>query len=325
MSQEHVETSKTIHRHTGTTFYVATRLLPERVREPTYVLYAFFRIADEVVDQADPPPVDQQRRRLDAIRASAKGEEIDDEVLSEEEREVLSAFRSLAATEGIDPAEIDVFIDAMERDIEQARYDTYEELSEYMRGSAAAVGNMMLTVMDPADRGQAEPHARSMAEAFQLTNFVRDVREDIRQYDRVYLPRETLDRFDVAESDLRRDRATDAVKAAVRTALDRTESLYRHGVAGIRHLPEDCQFGVLLAAVLYAEHHRLVRRLDYDVLGGDPELTVPRRLWLVAKTYYHWRRTHDPVATFYAASAVAENGGNTGHQEAFGPLPEGAI
>ncbi|MFB6201373.1 MAG: phytoene/squalene synthase family protein [Halorhabdus sp.] len=306
MSDEPITTSKAIHRRAGTTFYVATRLLPARVREATYVLYAFFRIADEVVDQPDPPPASAQRDKLEAIRRAAKGRSYDETIVSAEDQAVLDGFRSLADRASLDPAEVDVFIDAMARDIDQERYETHEELAEYMRGSAAAVGNMMLTVMDPDERERAEPHARSLAEAFQLTNFVRDVREDIRDYDRVYLPTSTLDRFGVTEQQLRRGETTDDVAAAIRTELQRTESLYRHGVAGIRYLPEDCQFAVLLSAVLYAEHHRRIRDIDYDVLNEETSLSTARRLWLVPKTYYHWRRTRDPEAAFYAASAVGK-------------------
>jgi phytoene synthase len=325
MSQEPITTSKTIHRRAGTTFYVATRLLPERVREPTYVLYAFFRIADEVVDQQDPPPADRQREQLEAIRAAAKGERFDESLLSAEDRAVLAGFRTLAERESFDPGEIDVFIDAMAQDIERTRYETHEELTEYMRGSAAAVGNMMLTVMDPEERERAEPHAQSLAEAFQLTNFIRDVSEDIHEYDRVYLPEETRDRFGVTEAQLRRGELTDDVAAAIRTELQRTESLYRHGVAGIRYLPEDCQFAVLLAAVLYAEHHRRIRALEYDVLGADTSLSTGRRLWLVPKTYYHWHRTGDPEAAFYAASAVPEGETEPDRKRAFGAIPEQVV
>ncbi|WEL17631.1 Phytoene/squalene synthetase [Halorhabdus sp. SVX81] len=308
MTGRSVKTSKAIHRRTGKTFYVATRLLPERVREATYALYAFFRIADDVVDRPDPPDDDTQRQHLEAIRAGAKGDTPPSDVLTETDREVLETFRTLATEADIDPEEIDVFIDAMAQDIDHSRYDTYEELRGYMRGSAAAVGNMMLSVMDPPESEAAKPHARSLAEAFQLTNFVRDVREDICEYDRVYLPAETLDQYGVTEPQLRTGEMSQDVAAVIRTELHRTESLYRHGVAGIRYLPEDCQFAVLLSAVLYADHHRQIRQLDYDVLGGDASLTMTRRLWLVVRTWYHWRRTRDPEAAFYAASAISEDG-----------------
>jgi len=307
---DQVDTSKQIHKQTGRTFYVATKLLPERVREATYVLYAFFRIADEVVDRTDGPGPQQQRRRLEAMRAAALGEDVDQTRLTDDERAVLDAFHSLAERKGIADDEVEVFVDAMLQDIETARYPEFEDLEAYMRGSSVAVANMMMAAMEmpDEDRERAQPHAAALAEAFQLTNFLRDVREDIHDYGRVYLPRETLDRYGVTESDLAEANVTDGFVAAMRTELQRTERLYREGVAGIRLLPEDCQFGVLLAAVFYAEHHRLIRARDYDVLTETPELGRLRRGYLLVRTWLHWRRHRDPEATFYAVSAISPGG-----------------
>ncbi|WP_436908884.1 phytoene/squalene synthase family protein [Halosimplex marinum] len=315
-ASDQIDTSKQIHRRTGRTFYVATKLLPERVREATYVLYAFFRIADEVVDRTDDPDPQIQRRRLEAMRAAALGD-LDPEReadLTDDERAVLDAFRSLADRTGIDDSEVEVFVDAMVQDIETARYPAFEDLEAYMRGSSVAVANMMMDAMAvPAeDRERAQPHAEALAEAFQLTNFLRDVREDVRDYGRVYIPGETLERFGVDEADLAEPTVTDGFVAAMRHELQRTERLYREGVAGIRLLPEDCQFGVLLAAVFYAEHHRLIRARDYDVLTETPELGRLRRGYLLVRTWVHWRRHRDPEATFYAVSAVSPGGEGDG-------------
>ncbi|MFB6352992.1 MAG: phytoene/squalene synthase family protein, partial [Halobacteriales archaeon] len=181
---------------------------------------------------------------------------------------------------------------------------TAEELAGYLRGSSVAVAYLMLEVfgddIDPA----ARPHAAALAEAFQLTNFLRDVREDVQQYDRVYLPREVLRRHGASVADVEALQPTDAVRAAIRDELEHTEALYREGVAGIRYLPEDVQFGVLLAAVLYAEHHRLIREQGCDTLSNRPELSTRRRLALAARTWYRWRRSGDPQAVFEAVSAV---------------------
>jgi phytoene synthase len=320
---DQINTSKQIHKRTGRTFYVATKLLPERVRTATYVLYAFFRVADEVVDRTDDPDPEAQRRRLESMRAAALGESAEAETLPDDERAVIDAFRSLADEKGISDREIDVFIDAMIQDIETTRYEAFEDLTEYMRGSSVAVANMMMAAMEMSDedREEAQSHAAALAEAFQLTNFLRDVREDIHDYGRVYIPQETLERYGVSETGLAEANVTDGFVSAMRHELQRTERLYREGVAGIRMLPEDCQFGVLLAAVFYAEHHRLIRARDYDVLTETPELGRLRRGYLLVRTWIHWRRHRDPEATFYAVSAISrgsegegvESDGVTGH------------
>lgn len=299
VESDHIEQSKAIHRRTGRTFYYATRLLPGRVREATYVLYAFFRVADEVVDDAEGVPPDEQRRQLESLREQALGR-------AEPEGPVLAAFQDVKERHGITDADVDEFIDAMLTDIETRRYEDYAELEAYMNGSAAAVGRMMTAVMDPEDPDSALAHATALGEAFQLTNFVRDVREDIVDRDRIYLPQSTLEEEGVTNAQLERFEMDEAVARAVRTELARAESLYRKGVAGIKYLPRDCQLPVLLAAVLYAEHHRLIRDVDYDVLTNEPELSTARKLWLVARVRWHWQWNSDPEAVFHRVSAVSD-------------------
>ncbi|KTG09269.1 geranylgeranyl-diphosphate geranylgeranyltransferase [Haloprofundus marisrubri] len=301
VKDDQVARSKAIQQRTGKTFHFATRLLPQRVRHATYVLYAFFRLADEVVDDAGDATPEEQRAELERLRAAAKGEiETDDPVLS--------AFSEMREEYNIDDADVDTFVDAMLTDITKSRYETYAELEAYMDGSAAAVGRMMTAVMDPEEREQALPHATKLGEAFQMSNFLRDVREDIDERDRIYLPQTTLREHDVTDEQIRRYEMSEGFTNAMESELHRTEALYREGVAGIKYLPEDCQFSVLLAAVLYADHHRLIRDRNYDVLSATPQLGRLRKLTLFARTRYHWMWTKDPEAVFWRVSSVSHRG-----------------
>jgi len=311
---DQVRRSKTIQRRTGRTFHFATRLLPERVRHATYVLYAFFRIADEVVDDPDAEYTpEQQATRLEELREEALGER-------EPHDPVLGAFRDLADEHDIPDAEIDLFVDAMKADIEKTRYHTYAELEEYMRGSASAVGVMMTAIIEPEDRETAVPHAVALGEAFQMTNFIRDVREDILDRDRVYLPRETLQEHGVDFETVERLEFSEDLAAAVAEELRRTERLYREGVAGIKYLPQDTQFAVLLASVLYAEHHRLIRSNGYDVVTERPSLSLPRKVWLLVKTRWLWTWNKDPEAVFRRVSAVPDSDRHASERES-GAVP----
>ena len=301
VDRDQLERSRAIQRRTGRTFFFATRLLPERIRHATYVLYAFFRIADDVVDDPDPPPPADQRAALDRIRREALGRAAPTDP-------VLAAFDELRRRYAIPDREVEAFVAAMERDVDAARYETHAELERYLRGSSVAVAYMMLSVMDPEAPERARPHAKALGEAFQLTNFLRDVREDVLEYGRIYLPRSTLSRHGVTDEQIQRLEFTEGFAAAMRAELARTEALYRRGVDGIRFLPEGCRFPVLLAAVLYVDHHRLIRSQGYDVLSARPTLGLSRRLELLVRTWWHWRRTGGPRETFEAVSAVAPPG-----------------
>jgi phytoene synthase len=180
---------------------------------------------------------------------------------------------------------------------------------------------MMTAVMDPAQPERALPHATALGEAFQLTNFVRDVREDVLERDRVYLPGETLRRHGVDYEQVSALEFDERLAAAVQDELSRAEALYKDGVAGIKYLPEDCQFAVLLAAVLYADHHRSIRRLGYDVVSQTPSLSLVRKLSLLARTRWAWTWNRDPEAVFARVSAVPYAGSRDRRGERADPRP----
>ncbi|WP_101296914.1 phytoene/squalene synthase family protein [Halegenticoccus soli] len=297
VDENQIAASKAIQRRTGRTFHLATRVLPKRVRWPTYVLYAFFRLADEIVDGADRAPPGRQREQLERLRAAALGE-------VETDHPVLSAFREVREEYGVADADVDAFVDAMATDITKDRYATHAELKEYMRGSSVAVGRMMTAIMRPDDPERALPHAAALGEAFQLTNFLRDVREDVVERDRIYLPERALRKHGVSYEQIEELSMSDGFARLIDEELERTEHRYREGIAGIEYLPEDCQFAVLLAAVLYVDHHRLIRGHDFDVLTNEPTLGTARKIRLFAETRWRWFRTKDPSTVFYRVNSA---------------------
>ena len=297
---EKVKLSRAIQKRTGRTFYFATLFLPERVRRRTHVLYAFFRICDEVVDDYNVKgDADEKRRELDSLLEQALGREDTDDP-------VVDAFSEVREKHDIPEEEVVEFVEAMKTDITKSSYEDFEELRGYMRGSAAAVGNMMTCIMGVDDYEAAKPHAERLGEAFQMTNFIRDVREDAEKRERVYLPLETLENHGVTEEDVLNLEDSEGLRDAVREEMVRTEELYREGVEGISLLPDDCRFPVLLASVMYAEHHRLIRARDYDVVSSEPSLGTIRKLTLYVRTRLAWARKKDPVAVFEKVSAVGD-------------------
>lgn len=298
---EKVKLSRAIQKRTGRTFYFATLFLPERVRSRTHVLYAFFRICDEVVDDYNAKgDAEAKRRELDTLLQQALGrEETDDPVVD--------AFSEVRDNHDIPDKEVVEFVEAMKSDITKSSYEDFEDLRRYMRGSAAAVGNMMTCIIGVDDYETTKPYAEKLGEAFQMTNFIRDVREDAEMRNRVYLPHETLRKRGVTEEEVLNLEDSEGLRDAVREEMRRTEELYREGVEGIRMLPADCRFPVLLAAVMYAEHHRQIRRRNYDVISSEPSLGTLRKLRLYARTRLAWAREKDPVTVFEKVSAVGES------------------
>lgn len=141
-NKSQLKRSKEIQRTTGRTFYFATLLLLKHIRHATYVLYAFFRIADDVVDDPDPPAPAVQREDLERIRHEALGN-------TKPTDPVLEAFQTIRHQYDIPDSEIEEFIAAMEQDVTANGFATHDDLDGYLRGSSVAVAYMMLAVMNP--------------------------------------------------------------------------------------------------------------------------------------------------------------------------------
>jgi phytoene synthase len=226
------ERCRQLHARHGRTYYLATLLLPRWKRRHVHALYGFTRYADEIVDDLD-STLDRAAQAA-ALRAWGErffaglgGTPVDDPVLPA----VLHTVRAF----GLDPGDVERFLDAMAMDLHTDGYRTYDDLCGYMEGSAAAVGTMMTPILEPSDPQQAREHARQLGLAFQLTNFIRDVAEDLER-GRVYLPAADLERFGVSRADLAARRATPAVAELLAFEVGRARAHYRAAAPGIRLL-----------------------------------------------------------------------------------------
>ncbi|RKN38988.1 phytoene/squalene synthase family protein [Streptomyces hoynatensis] len=244
--------SRRLHAAHGRTYFLATRLLPPGRRPAVHALYGFARRADEIVDAPGPRARKAARaaalttleRRLAAALAEGPGEE--------------PAVRALVHTvrvHGIDPSYFAAFLASMRMDLEVTGYADYAELSRYMHGSAAVIGLQLLpvlgTVTDPAE---AAPYAAALGIAFQLTNFVRDLGEDLDR-DRVYLPADLLAAHGVDRGLLvhsrRTGRGDPRITAALRAAVALTRAVYREAEPGIALLDPASRPCVRTAFTLY--------------------------------------------------------------------------
>jgi phytoene synthase len=268
------EQCRRIHRLHGRTYYLATRLLPAQRRRHVHALYGFTRVADEIVDEAGGGSSAERAARLrtwgDALLAGLDGEPVDNPILP--------AVVHTIGVFGLDREDFVAFLRSMEMDLSIGEYATYADVLAYMEGSAAAIGTMMLPLLQPADPVAAREPARQLGIAFQLTNFIRDVAEDLDR-GRVYLPREDLDRFGVTADSLasaRRDgRADESIRDLIRFEVDRARDHYALAAPGVPMLAPASQGCIRTAFHLYASILDQVQRQDYDVFAG--RAVVPRR------------------------------------------------
>jgi phytoene synthase len=250
------ETCRRLHRRHDPTYYWATRRLPAEVRPATHALYGYVRTADEIVDGPRRPPTPEARRAaLDAWEAAlARG--LRD---GRSAHPVVGALVDAGARHRLPLGELEAYMRSMRRDCAPVRMLTWDELCGYMHGSAGSVGRIMAPLLGVPARFQDD--YRQLGLAFQLTNFLRDVREDY-VLERVYLPAEDRERFGVAESDLARPRATAELRALVAFEARRARALFAGAEGAVAAAPNPARRGVRLACAAYLRVLDRVERVD---------------------------------------------------------------
>jgi phytoene synthase len=262
----------------GRTYYLATLLLPPAKRPYVHALYGFARYADEIVDDLGSTRTDEQKadwlldwggRFLDAVRSG--GSEHPEHPVS---RAVVDTVRRWDI-----PLELfEDFLASMRMDLTVSGYPTYADLMTYVRGSAAAIGLQMVPVLEPTvPREIAEPYAVDLGIAFQLSNFIRDVGEDLRR-GRVYLPGEDLALFGVDRERLARGVVDGPVRRLLAFEIARTRELYRTAAPGVRLLDPTSRDCIRTAIRLYGGILDEVERADYQVLDRRVAVGAARRV-----------------------------------------------
>ena len=262
------EVCRRINAAHGRTYYTATRLLPAASRPHVHAIYAFARYADDLVDHlALDWDAEQRRAALEGWAA----EFLADLERGDSEDPVCKATIHTVRTLGIDHGDLDAFLRSMAMDLTVTRYETYEDLLAYMHGSAAVIGSMMLPVLQPLTPAAREP-AMTLGVAFQLTNFLRDVAEDL-QRGRIYLPMEDLDRFGVTEEMMQARRVTPEIRLLLTFEIARTRRLYESARAGWGMLPSASARCVRTAHTLYERILDRIEAADHQVF--DVRAVVP--------------------------------------------------
>lgn len=261
----------------GRTYYLATKLLSAEQRPAVHALYGFARWVDDIVDDVH-SGLDEKIAAIGGIdarlNAALTNGTTDDPVLA--------ALLDTVHRYDIPAVHFHDFMASMRMDLTVTDYPTYADLERYVHGSAAVIGLQVLPVLGTsASREEAEPAAAALGIAFQLTNFIRDVGEDLDR-GRVYLPADELAAFGVDRERLLHARASgradDKVRAALRDQVRRAREVYTRARPGIAMLAPRSRPCVMTAYRLYGRILNLVENADCDVLSRRVAVSNGRRL-----------------------------------------------
>jgi phytoene synthase len=273
-----LEQCRQITRRYGTSFYFATQFFPAEMRNGIYAVYAFARIPDEIVDDCSEHDGEKRLAKLNQWRTSwlkaSRDGGSDDPVLNA----IVQMFSKYQI--GTDLGE--AFLRSMFMDEEKSEYQTYEDLTDYMYGSAGVIGLMVTKVVGYSTE-EAFPYAIKLGYAFQLTNFLRDIREDLEELGRVYMPQEDLRRFRLTRSDLAGRCRDDRWIEFMNFQIARNRQLYREAFPGIAMLNWRGRLAVKVSYVLYRAILGEIERAGYDVYRERVRTNLFQKLWLSMK------------------------------------------
>ncbi len=261
-------------RRTASNFYYSFLLLPGHKRRAMYALYAFLRSTDDLGDSA--APAEQRRASLEAWRAS-----LDAALMGQFDSPLFPALADTIARFDIPPKYLHSAIDGMEMDLETRRYETFEDLRAYCYCVASTVGLSCIHIWGFSDPAALAP-AEQAGVAFQLTNILRDLKEDS-QRGRNYLPLEDLRRFHYSEDELLRGVKNGRFRQLMDFQIERAESLYAASRELERWLHPD---GVGVFRAMSGIYHALlqeIRRREGDVFSRRVRLSSYRKLWIAAR------------------------------------------
>jgi len=296
---------RTLNAAHGRTFFLATRLLAPDQRPPVHALYGFARYADDILDDVDPD--------LDTATRAARLQHLSEQLFAHDQHPsnpVLAAVRHTARRYHISDELFEDFLVSMRMDLAITDYPDRAALNLYMKGSAEAIGLQVLPILGstgPAE--EAAPHAAALGRAFQLTNFLRDIDEDLMRQ-RVYLPADELASHDVDRDLLmwcHDNRRTDRrVRNALAEQHGVAREVYRYAARGVDLLAPRSRPCVTTALTLYSEILDRIEVSDFAVFSQRATVGTARRLHVAgAGLLRSWRARLTPAAAGDRRSGAA--------------------
>lgn len=260
----------------GSSFYYSFLFLPTEQRQAITALYAFCREVDDVVDECSEQTV--ARIKLNWWR-----EEIKRVFHGQAQHPVGIALAKSIHKFKLEEKHFYSIIEGMLMDTQQSRYQDFDELLTYCYRVAGVVGLLAIEIFGYKNQN-TKIYAEKLGLAFQLTNILRDVREDAVR-NRIYLPLDELERFNVSEQELLSGNMTDNIRELFAFQAKRADECY---LEAYQILPTEDRFsqrgGLVMAAIYHALLER-IRKINYDVLNNSIRLSPLRKLWIAWRAY----------------------------------------
>ena len=260
----------------GSSFYYAFLFLPKERREAITAFYAFCREVDDVVDDAKDMSVAAQK--LSWWRS-----EVHQAFLGKPSHPVMQALMPLATNYRITESQLTAVITGCEMDLSQTRYLEFANLKQYCHLVAGVVGEVAAQIFGQTQE-QTTEYAHTLGLAFQLTNIIRDVGEDLDR-GRIYLPIAELQSHGVTREMLEDKILTPQIKSALKEQIERVRRLQRESAIGIKMLSIQSRACIQAASELYCGIVDEVEKIDYQIFSKRAKTSNWRRMKVAIPAY----------------------------------------
>jgi 15-cis-phytoene synthase len=272
----------TVARRTAKNFYYSFLTMPAEKRRAMCAIYAFMRRSDDLADSAANPAVALAalRQWRATVEAALAGGEATDPILP--------ALVDTVQRYRINPRYFTELLDGTEMDQAVTRYETFADLYRYCYRVASCVGLIVLPVFGYADDKALAP-AEACGIAFQLTNILRDVKEDA-QMGRIYLPAEDLRRYGVTEDDVMNAQMTPPLRELLKFEADRAREYYRQAQPLLGLIAPDSRATLAVMIGIYGGILDKIVARDYDVFTERARLSAGEKMKIVVQNWWRYRR-----------------------------------
>ena len=285
---------ESVTRFHAKSFYFAARFLSKEKRPAIYALYALCRHVDDEVDEAEisgeekiREAVERWQSKLNEIYAAGDERKLETRNLELEtdgdQNLVFLAWRDFLQKYKIPQSLPLELMKGVLMDTRVNRYETFDELYVYCYRVASTVGLMSSEIFG-YEKPAALDYAEALGIAMQMTNILRDVREDAAM-NRIYLPREDLKKFGVTEGQIFANRADENFVELMKFEIERAREFYRKAERGVALLSPDARFAVLLAARLYARILDEIERQNYDVFKRRAHTNFKQKVFALPRIW----------------------------------------
>jgi len=271
----------------GSSFYYSFLFLADQQRQAITALYAFCREVDDIVDNVH--EVDIARTKLDWWR-----QEIQRTYDGTATHPIGKALHTAITHYDLHIEYFIEIIDGMAMDLEQFSYPDFSQLSLYCHRAAGVVGLLAVEIFGYQHRATLK-YAENLGMALQLTNIIRDVREDAER-GRIYLPQDEMDRFNVKTDDLLALKSTPELTALLKFQADRTQHYYQQAMTLLPDSDRYTQRTGLIMANIYQATLNEIERDGFQVMQQRVSLTPLRKLWIAWTTAHKQKRWRAVVA-----------------------------